>query len=64
MKALHLLAMLLLLGGGVNWGLVGLFQLNLVSEVFGTSDLLQRVTYGAVGAAAVFKIVFWAQKRR
>ena len=63
MKALHMLAMLLLLAGGINWGLVGLFQFDLVAEIFKTSELLQRVVYVAIGAAAVFKIVFWVRKK-
>lgn len=43
----------LLLIGGVNWGLVGLFNLNLVTAIFGTLGLEQLV-YVLVGASALF----------
>lgn len=53
MKWLHMAAYTLLLIGGVNWGLVGLFNLNLVTAIFGTLGLEQLV-YVLVGASALF----------
>lgn len=44
----------LVLVGGLNWGLIGLFGFNLVTAVFGP---LARVVYIAVGVAAVSKIL-------
>jgi uncharacterized membrane protein YuzA (DUF378 family) len=43
----------LLLAGGLNWGLIGLFGLNLVATVFGP---LARIVYLAVGWAAVYAL--------
>lgn len=48
------LATLLLLAGGLNWGLIGLLGFNLVGSVFGP---LARIVYIAVGWAAVYKLL-------
>ncbi len=48
------LAAFLLLAGGLNWGLIGLFGFNLVGSLFGP---LARIVYLAVGWAAVYKLV-------
>lgn len=53
MKMLHMVAFALLLVGGLNWGLVGLFNLNLVSMIFGSTGL-ENIIYILVGASAVF----------
>ncbi len=58
---LDLIAVILLLVGGLNWGLVGLFKLNLVSSIFG--EALGRIIFVLVGAAAVYRIVVWARSR-
>ena len=50
-------AMALLVVGGLNWGLVGLFEYDLVAEIFGGStEILSRIVYSLVGLAAVFGI--------
>lgn len=51
---LHMIAFTLLVIGGVNWGLVGLFRLNLVNSLFGTSPGLEQVVYILVGVSAVY----------
>ena len=48
------LALLLLIVGGLNWGLVGLFGLDFVSEVFGPGSPAARAIFVAVGLAAVW----------
>jgi len=54
MKALAVVASILLVVGGLNWGLVGLFQFDLVATIFGGSDaMLARVVYALVGVSAV-----------
>jgi uncharacterized membrane protein YuzA (DUF378 family) len=54
MASLHWLALLLVIVGAVNWGLVGLFQLDLVAALFGgESSPLARVVYILVGIAGV-----------
>lgn len=44
------IAFILLIVGGINWGLVGLFNVNLVSAIFG--DLLGRLIFIVVGVGA------------
>ena len=53
---LNLVVTILLIVGGLNWGLVGLFGLNLVTLVFGGMDLVVKAIYAAVGVAAVIKL--------
>jgi uncharacterized surface protein with fasciclin (FAS1) repeats len=60
MKALNILAALLLIVGGLNWGLVALGEFDLVAAVFGLdfgeTNAVTRVVYGLVGLAAVYAI--------
>ena len=42
--------------GALNWGLVGLFNLDLVAGLFGHRSKLSRLVYTAVGASAVYLI--------
>ena len=54
---LDMIALILAIVGGLNWGLIGLFQFDLVAWIFGGQDaLLSRVIYTLVGAAAVWCI--------
>lgn len=54
MKAVYGLALVLVIVGAVNWGLVGLAQFDLVATLFGGVDApLSRVVYSLVGLAGV-----------
>lgn len=55
MKLLHIVAYTLLFVGGINWGLVGLLNYNLVESVLGATGLV-NIVYILVGAAAVYII--------
>jgi len=57
MKWLHIVAFILLVVGGLNWGLVGLFNFNLVSALFGSVPMLEQVVYILVGVSAVVVVV-------
>ncbi len=57
MKTVTLVAVVLLIVGGLNWGLVGAFDYNLVDSLFGEGSVLARVVYVVVGLAAVWKVV-------
>jgi uncharacterized membrane protein YuzA (DUF378 family) len=48
--------LVLLIIGGLNWALVGLFELNLVSALFGPMSPLSRIIYVLVGVAAIYAI--------
>ena len=47
----------LVIVGALNWGLIGVFNFNLVSKVFGEMSLLSRVIYALVGIAGLMELV-------
>lgn len=55
MKILHIIAYALVFVGGLNWGLVGLLDMNLVSMIFGSMGL-ETIVYILVGLSTVFVI--------
>ncbi len=57
MKTIDVLAVVLLIVGGINWGLVGLLQFDLVAAIFGPMSALARIVYTVVGFAALFRLV-------
>lgn len=54
MTTIDWVALVALMVGGVNWGLIGLFNFDLVSAIFGTA--LTRILYVLVGVAAIYTI--------
>ena len=61
MKVLHAIVLTLVIIGGINWGLVGLFNYNLVDSIFGTMSIVSRVIYTLVGIAGIWAITFYSQ---
>jgi uncharacterized membrane protein YuzA (DUF378 family) len=55
---IDLIALLLVIVGGLNWGLIGLFNFNLVAAIFGTMSTLSRIVYILVGLAAIYAIYY------
>jgi uncharacterized protein len=55
MKALDMVTAVLLVVGGLNWGLVGAAGFDLVAFLFGEMSLLSRLVYVLVGLSAVFQ---------
>jgi len=53
MKMLHIVAFALVIIGGLNWGLVGLFNYNVVSTVLGSWPMAVQAVYVLVGVSAV-----------
>ena len=53
---LNKIALILLIVGGLNWGLVGLFSFDLVAFLFGAGSLLSRAVYVLVAIGAVVAI--------
>ena len=56
MKRLDMLVAVLLVIGGLNWGLVGFFGFDLVAALFGGS-MISHVVYGLVGLSALYQIM-------
>jgi uncharacterized membrane protein YuzA (DUF378 family) len=57
MKAVNLITLILLIVGGLNWGLVGLFNFDLVAALLGSGSMLARIVYGLVGLSALWQLV-------
>lgn len=57
MKAANLITLVLIIVGGLNWGLVGAFDWNLVAAIFGDGSWLSRIVYLLVGLSAIWQIV-------
>lgn len=57
MKPLDLVTRILLIVGGLNWGLVGAANFDLVATVFGAGSVLAKAVYVVVGICAVFQLV-------
>lgn len=65
MKTIDVIAVILLIVGGLNWGLVGLFSFDLVAAIFGQLSVISRVIYILVAISALYEIFSWgSQKRR
>lgn len=54
MKALSIVALVLVVVGGLNWGLVGAFDFNLVTAIFGEGSFLARTVFALVGLSALW----------
>ena len=53
-KPFYMLCLVLIIVGGLNWGLVGLMDFNLVDSIFGSMSFLSRLVYDLVGLSAVY----------
>lgn len=59
MATVNLLARLLVIVGGLNWGLMGAFQFNLVNTLVGAWPMVENVVYILVGLAALYEAYNW-----
>lgn len=57
MRALKIISYILVLIGAINWGLVGLFNIDLVALLFGEMTAASRVVYALVGIAAIISLI-------
>jgi len=56
MESLQKIALVFTIIGAVNWGLIGLFDINLVSTLFGDGTILERIVYIIVGLTGLINI--------
>ena len=56
MKVIDTIALVLMIIGAIVWGLIGLFDFNLVDAIFGTMSVLSRIIYTLVGIAGLWGI--------
>lgn len=57
MRFVNQLTLFLVIVGGLNWGLVGLFGFDLVAALFGQMSALSRLVYVLVGASALWQLI-------
>jgi len=63
MKVLDTIALILVIVGGLNWGLIGFFEFNLVDSLFGTFSLMSRIIYSLVGICSLYCISFFMKDK-
>ena len=59
MKTIDVIAAVLLVVGGLNWGLVGLFRFDLVATILGSQTAASSVVYTLVGLCAMYQAIQW-----
>ncbi len=64
MKFLNYLCLTLAIIGAIVWGLIGFFDFNLVSALFGDASALTRIIYGLVGLSGLYIIGFYGLVNR
>ena len=64
MKTLDVVAAVLLVIGGLNWGLVGAARFDLVATLFGNMTVLSQIVYVVVGMAAIYQALQWKSIQR
>jgi uncharacterized membrane protein YuzA (DUF378 family) len=57
MKALNLITLILTIVGGINWGLIGLADFDLVAALFGPDSGMSRAVYTVVGISALYQLI-------
>lgn len=61
MKVVNIIALLLVIIGAINWGLIGLFEFNLVDFLFGIGTALSRIIYVLVGISGLWCIALFSK---
>lgn len=54
LNGLDWIALILVIIGALNWGLIGFFKFDLVAAIFGDMSTLSRIVYGLVGLSAIY----------
>jgi uncharacterized membrane protein YuzA (DUF378 family) len=57
LSALDWIALILIIVGGLNWGLVGAFGFDLVAAIFGDMSAIARIVYILVGLSAIYTLI-------
>lgn len=61
MKVIDTIALILIIVGAINWGLIGFFEFNLVAAIFGTMSVISRIIYALVGISGIYALSFFAK---
>lgn len=60
-KIIDYIALVLVLIGAINWGLVGFFSFDLVNVIFGDMTLISRIIYALIGIAGLYALSFFGR---
>lgn len=60
-KTLDYIALIIVFIGALNWGLIGLFRLDLVRLIFGDMSLISRIIYVLVGICGIYLLTFFGR---
>lgn len=63
MKTIDYIALILVIVGAINWGLIGFLNLDLVELIFGNMTVLSRIIYSLVGIAGLYSLTFFGRIR-
>lgn len=64
LNTLDWIAIILVVVGGLNWGLIGIFNFDLVAAIFGDATLISRIAYVLVGISAVYILLISGKLER
>lgn len=56
MKIVDKIALVLIIIGAINWGLIGFFKFDLVAAIFGQMSVISRIVYALVGISGLWGI--------
>ena len=61
MKTLDYIALILVIVGTINWGLIGLLNFDLVRVLFGDMTLMSRIVYIVIGTCGLYSLSFFGR---
>lgn len=63
MKILDYIAFILVIVGAINWGLIGLFNFNLVIALFGYLTIVTKIVYSLIGLCGLYSLTFFLRDK-
>ena len=60
---IDLISVILLLAGGLNWGFIGLFDIDVIGTLFGDMSSITRVVFVLIGVSALYRMGVWLKSR-
>lgn len=64
MKTLQRIALVLTIIGALNWGLIGFFDFNLVTALFGANNVVSRIIYSLIAIAGIINVGLFLRTRK
>lgn len=64
MKLLDNIILTLIILGSINWGLIGIFQFDLISNIFGYMSVFSRIIYSIIGISGLYAISFFIKNQK